>query len=61
MPIPPFETRQGFTGFAYPVALGDLPAARLAFAFIPVMAGGWQIGRPMVWIFNIFGLLDLLV
>jgi len=46
--------------FAYPAGLGDLPAARLAFAFIPAMAGGWQIGRPMVWIFN-FGSLDLLV
>lgn len=47
--------------FAYPAALGDLATALLAFASIPAVAGGWKIGRPMVWIFNIFGSSDLLV
>jgi hypothetical protein len=32
-----------------------------AFASIPALAGGWKTGRPLVWIFNIFGSLDLLV
>ena len=47
--------------FAYPAALGDLLTACLAFAAIPAVAKGWKIGRPLVWVFNIFGTLDLLV
>jgi hypothetical protein len=46
--------------FAYPAALGDLAAALLAFAAIPAVAGEWRIARPMVWVFNIVGSLDLL-
>jgi hypothetical protein len=47
--------------FAYPAALGDLLTALLAFASIPAVANGWKIGWPMVWVFNVFGTLDLLV
>lgn len=47
--------------FAVPAALGDTLTAFLAFACIPAVANGWKIGRPLVWVFNIFGTLDLLV
>lgn len=47
--------------FAYPAALGDLLAALLAFASIAAVAKGWKVARPLVWVFNIFGTLDLLV
>ncbi len=47
--------------FAYPAALGDLISAGLAFACIPVVRRDWSAGRPLVWTFNIFGTLDLVV
>ena len=47
--------------FAYPAAVGDLLTALLAFASIPAVANDWKIGRPLVWVFNIFGTLDLLL
>jgi hypothetical protein len=46
--------------FAYPAAFGDLVAAVLALAAIPAVAGGSRLGKPLVWIFNIEGTLDLL-
>jgi len=54
-----------FTGlprqFAYPAALGDLLTAVLAFASIPAVANGWKVGRPLVWVFNTVGTVDLVV
>jgi hypothetical protein len=47
--------------FAYPAALGDLLTAILAFVAIPAVVQGWGIGRPLVWIFNVVGTLDLMV
>jgi len=47
--------------FAYPAALGDLLTAVLAFASIPAVANGWNVGRPLVWVFNIVGTVDLIV
>ena len=47
--------------FAYPAALGDLITALLAFASIPAVLVNWSAARSWVWIFNIFGTLDLLV
>jgi len=47
--------------FAYPAALGDLLAALLAFASIPAVLKDWSVGRRLVWIFNTFGTLDLVV
>lgn len=47
--------------FAYPAALGDLIAALPAFVSIPAVAKDWKAARPMVWVFTIFGTLDLLV
>jgi hypothetical protein len=46
--------------FAYPAAYGDLITAILAFAAIPLVLRGARLGKPEVWIFNIFGTLDLL-
>jgi hypothetical protein len=46
--------------FAYPAAYGDLLAALLAVAAIPAVAGSWRIARPLVWIFNVEGTLDLI-
>lgn len=47
--------------FAWPAALGDLTTSLLAFACIPAVSNGWEIGRPLVWVFNCFGTLDLIV
>src|SRR5881275_3358469 len=45
--------------FAYPAAFGDLITAVLAFASIPlVLRGAWLV-KPAVWIFNIFGTIDV--
>jgi hypothetical protein len=45
--------------FALPAALGDLLSAILAFASIPAVAQGWRSARPMVWVFNVVGSLDM--
>jgi len=47
--------------FARPAAVGDLLTALLAFAAIPAVDGDWKSGRPLVWVFNIVGTLDLLL
>jgi len=46
--------------FAYPAAFGDLITAILAFAAIPFVLRGSGLAKPAVWIFNIFGMLDLI-
>lgn len=46
--------------FAYPAALGDLLAAVLALAAIFFLVRNVQGGRLLVWIFNVWGTLDLL-
>jgi hypothetical protein len=45
--------------FAYPAALGDLLAAALAAAAIVPVAKNLASARPLVWIFNVVGTLDL--
>lgn len=45
--------------FAYPAAFGDLIAALLALAAIPLVARGLPGARLMVWLFNIEGTIDL--
>jgi hypothetical protein len=47
--------------FAYPAALGDLLAALLALAAIPAVARDARIARPLVWLFNVEGTVDLLL
>jgi hypothetical protein len=46
--------------FAYPAAFGDLITAVLAFLAIPLVLYGSRLAKPAVWIFNIFGTLDLI-
>src|SRR6266700_772300 len=46
--------------FAYPAAFGDLITAILAFAAIPFVLRNSGLAKPGVWVFNIFGTLDLL-
>lgn len=47
--------------FAIPAAYGDLAAALLALAAIIALRTGVALGRPLAWIFNIVGSLDLIV
>jgi hypothetical protein len=47
-------------GFAYPAAFGDLLAALLALAAIPAVARNSRAARPLVWLFNVEGTVDLL-
>ena len=47
--------------FAYPAAFGDLVTAIIAFAAIPLVLGASRFAKPIVWVFNIFGTVDLLV
>lgn len=46
--------------FAYPAALGDLLTAVLAFVVIFFVSRNSTYARPLVWVFNVFGSLDLL-
>jgi hypothetical protein len=48
------------TRFAYPAAFGDLFTALLALAAIPAVATNARAARPLVWLFNIVGTLDLI-
>jgi hypothetical protein len=47
--------------FAYAAAFGDLVTAIIAFAAIPLVLRGSRFAKPIVWVFNIFGTVDLLV
>lgn len=47
--------------FAYPAAFGDFAASLLALAAIPPVIKERPIARPLVWVFNIEGSLDLLL
>jgi hypothetical protein len=46
--------------FAVPAAVGDLVAALLALAAMPAVAGNARIAKPLVWVFNVEGTLDLI-
>jgi hypothetical protein len=46
--------------FAYPAAIGDFITAILAFTTIPAVAKDLPVGRSLVWIFNVFGTVDLI-
>jgi len=46
--------------FAYPAAFGDLLAAVLALIAIPAVVSNARIARPLVWLFNVVGTLDLI-
>jgi hypothetical protein len=46
--------------FVYPAAFGDLLAAILAVAAIPAVAVNARAAKPLVWLFNIEGTVDLI-
>ncbi len=46
--------------FAYTVAYGDLVSGLLALLSLVALRGGWGLGLPLVWLFNIVGTVDLL-
>jgi hypothetical protein len=48
------------SSFAAQVGWGDLIAAVLALLSMAALSWRWSIAIPMVWIFNIWGTLDLL-
>ena len=41
-------------------AMEDLVAAGLAFLALFALRGGWKIAIPLVWVFNIEGILDMI-
>ena len=45
--------------FANPAAYGDLVAALLALAAIAALVGSARMSKALVWIFNVWGTLDL--
>ncbi len=45
--------------FSVPAAYGDLLSGLLALAAIVVLRAGWPVGIPLVWIFSVIGLPDL--
>jgi hypothetical protein len=47
--------------FSYPAALGDFVTAVLAFGALLLVRRNSDLDRPAVWLFNIFGTLDLVV
>ena len=47
--------------FAYPAAFGDFLSAALAFAAIFLVSRASPGARPLVWVFNIVGTIDLLI
>lgn len=47
--------------FTVPLAYGDMAAQLLALASVFALRYRWSFAIPLVWIFNIVGMLDLLV
>src|SRR5437868_10658358 len=47
--------------FAYPAAFGDLLTAIIALVTIPIVLRRSSLAKPAVWVFNVFGTVDLVV
>lgn len=45
--------------FANPAAYGDLISGLLAILALVALRGNWRVSIPLVWIFNVFGTVDL--
>src|SRR5213593_4444378 len=55
-------TYPGLPGeFAYPAAFGDLITAIIALVTIPIVLRRSSLAKPAVWVFNVFGTVDLFV
>ncbi|MBL6616057.1 MAG: hypothetical protein ISP49_06200 [Reyranella sp.] len=48
------------SSFAQQIAWGDLIAASLALVSMAALSWRWSLALPIVWVFNIWGALDLL-
>lgn len=48
-------------GFAVPTAYGDVATALLALVALVVVRRRWSLARPLVWMFNVIGTLDLML
>jgi hypothetical protein len=46
--------------FAYPAAMGDFATAVLAFVAIPFVLSDFAATKPLLWVFNLFGSIDLI-
>ena len=46
--------------FANTAAYGDFVSGLLAILSLVALRGGWSLALPLVWLFNIVGMLDLL-
>ena len=57
--MPGLVSRELPRAFAVPTAYGDLTAAILALLAVLCIRAEYPIGLPMVWLFNVVGLLDL--
>lgn len=55
-----FVSAQMNAAFASQVGWGDLIAAVLALLSMVALTGRWRAALPIVWIFNVWGTLDLL-
>ena len=49
------------SGFAVPAAYGDFIASILAIISIPAVATDHPLAKPLVWIFNLEGSIDLVI
>ncbi len=47
--------------FAYPAAIGDFITALLALVALPLVTGNSPAARSLLWLFNTFGTLDLVL
>ncbi len=58
--LAPGATYQGLSSsFAYPAAIGDFMTALLALLALPPVLRAARAAKPLVWIFNIVGFVDL--
>lgn len=55
-----FVSSELSSDFAYQVGWGDLIAAVLALVSMAALSWWWPIAIPIVWIFNVWGTMDLL-
>jgi hypothetical protein len=58
--VPGFVSPEFSTSFASQVAWGDFIAAILALLSMAALSWRWVVAIPIVWIFNVWGALDLL-
>jgi hypothetical protein len=58
--VPGFVSPELSSSFASQVAWGDFIAAILALLSMAALSWRWAIAIPIVWIFNVWGALDLL-